>query len=495
MANKKLICMHEQNFEKQVQQKMEELSLMPSAPVWQKVEEQIRKKKDRRHLIFWLLPLLLAGGSAWWLLSGTNDRVATNSTVSVTKKQPVPAATAPASSPESSAPSTRQEEVKGTPSGQSQSASTSGTIKYNNLTIRTNLPKLPAQPNLPHRINRSGNQETPPSLGETTIARKSEGTLTSLKKEEEPRKEALVSRPETTIRTETNTVSGTATDSASSREAVAVTEPKEVIPPATPVVTPSPSGAVDSNTLAPAAPQELNIRKWEWTVHAEAGVTSVLAELFELPSTRNYDAFSSPAQFTSGNFFAYYPSQQEAGPAFSAGATAKRRISSRLKLTAGIQYNYYSTQLAVGQQKNAATATAATVPFARQATAADNAYLPGVQNDYTNRYHFIQLPVGLEYRVLRNLPLQVQGGIAVAHLVKTNALSYDYQAQAYYEKLDAYNATQLHLFTNFNYTVWKGKSKKLDVGPYVQYSLTELQKTAPDKNRLFSTGLRTQVSF
>jgi hypothetical protein len=35
--------MQEQNFEKQVQKKMEELSFTPSEPVWQKVEEEIRK--------------------------------------------------------------------------------------------------------------------------------------------------------------------------------------------------------------------------------------------------------------------------------------------------------------------------------------------------------------------------------------------------------------------------------------------------------------------
>jgi len=60
-------------FEKQVQQKMEELNFVPSEPVWEKIEEQIRKKKDRRKAFLWLpfLLLLLAGGS-WWL-SSTNE--------------------------------------------------------------------------------------------------------------------------------------------------------------------------------------------------------------------------------------------------------------------------------------------------------------------------------------------------------------------------------------------------------------------------------------
>ena len=60
-------------FEKQVQQKMEELDLVPSAPVWQKIEAQIRQKKDRRRLILWIpmLLILLLGGT-WWL-SQTNE--------------------------------------------------------------------------------------------------------------------------------------------------------------------------------------------------------------------------------------------------------------------------------------------------------------------------------------------------------------------------------------------------------------------------------------
>ena len=90
MANKKLICMHEQNFEKQVQQKMEELSLQPSAPVWQKVEEQIQKKRDRRRVLFWLFPLLVVGGSTYWLLSGTNSSLTPGSSAHVQKQQAAP---------------------------------------------------------------------------------------------------------------------------------------------------------------------------------------------------------------------------------------------------------------------------------------------------------------------------------------------------------------------------------------------------------------------
>src|SRR3954468_20665378 len=55
-------------FEKQVQKKMEELDLVPSAPVWEKIEEQIRRKTDRRMVSLWVpLLFLLLGGGVWML--------------------------------------------------------------------------------------------------------------------------------------------------------------------------------------------------------------------------------------------------------------------------------------------------------------------------------------------------------------------------------------------------------------------------------------------
>lgn len=66
--------MQEQNFEKQVQQKMTELSLTPSTPVWIKLEEQLRKKRDRRRLFFWLpLVAISLSGGVWMLQHKFNN--------------------------------------------------------------------------------------------------------------------------------------------------------------------------------------------------------------------------------------------------------------------------------------------------------------------------------------------------------------------------------------------------------------------------------------
>lgn len=478
--------MHEQNFEKQVQQKMEELSLTPSAPVWQKVEEQIRKKKDRRRLLFWLLPLLMVvGGSAGWMIWSTGKGAGSIDSVQITHQPVTPVDVVQEKAVVNTAPGIKE---------QDQTTKSTGNVNDKDEITAYKQPGITAKPpklttslttSRPKMIEKEGLSPTDEITSEekTTKAKQAE---TISNEEVETLKEVAANREE-----ESRTNTAAPDTAASSGQEVITNKVPEITPPAAPATTLPLSE--DSATLVQKEPVKKKPSRWLWTAHAEGGVASVWSSLFELPSTRSQFMYSSPAQYSGGNFFAYYPSPQEEGPAFAAGFTAKRILNARTKLTAGVQYNFYSTTMAVGQEKNASTS--AMVPYARQSSAADNSYLPGTQNQYRNRYHFIQLPIGIEYQVLRKIPLQVHGGLSVAQLVSTNALLYDYNAQAYYQNSRAFNTTQLHLFTNLTYPVWKRKAVRLDLGPYVQYSLTELQKKAPDKNRLFSTGLRTQFSF
>src|SRR5687768_15749932 len=83
--------MQKQNFENKVQQKMEELSFVPSEPVWHKIEEGIRKKKERRRIIFWIIfPLMLLSGGSYLYLSNTkqDQNLSANTNVVKDHKEP-----------------------------------------------------------------------------------------------------------------------------------------------------------------------------------------------------------------------------------------------------------------------------------------------------------------------------------------------------------------------------------------------------------------------
>src|SRR5215217_5218620 len=80
--------MQENNFEKRVQEKLDELRLTPSEPVWQNLEVAIRKKKERR-LVFWLLPFFLAtGGLIWWQAATWQNEKVVQQPVAKTPPEP-----------------------------------------------------------------------------------------------------------------------------------------------------------------------------------------------------------------------------------------------------------------------------------------------------------------------------------------------------------------------------------------------------------------------
>jgi hypothetical protein len=472
MANQKLICMHEQNFEKQVQQKMEELSLTPSAPVWQKVEGQIRKDKDRRRLIFWLLPLLLVGGGAWWLLSGTGGSLAPDAATGMTQ-QPTTPASAPAQVPASATAADHKDQMDLTPTA----PATVSVPSYNPSAI---IPSATNRQSGQTARNLTALQETTPP--QTDIFTEKEPLVVS--------KETASGNKETAISKEATDLPLRGTDTATG-EVATNTQPVDV-PQALKAAPETKLAAPDSSAVVQKAPaKKIRTSKWKWTVHAEAGITSEQSSLFRLPTARTADlAYNGPAQGAS-SFRIYIPASIKEGSAYSAGITVKRLLGGRTRLTAGLQYNFYSTLTTVGQKADTSTI----VPYASRARVVADSYRPGRQTDYRNRYQFIQVPVGIEHQVFRKIPLHLHTGVSLAHLVHTNALLYDTNAQVFYKNNNAFNRTQWHLFTNLTYTLWKGKTVLLNAGPYVQYGLTDLQKTASENSRLFSAGVHTQVSF
>jgi hypothetical protein len=57
--------MHENNFEKQVREKMDQLGFDPADTVWANVDKEINRERKRRSPVFWiffLTGIMIAGG-------------------------------------------------------------------------------------------------------------------------------------------------------------------------------------------------------------------------------------------------------------------------------------------------------------------------------------------------------------------------------------------------------------------------------------------------
>src|SRR6476620_5444187 len=75
------------NFEKQVKEKMDELTFVPTAPVWEQIQKQIRAKKDRRRFLLWLPLLILVTGTGTWLLKYGQTNKAEHKTADIKMHQ------------------------------------------------------------------------------------------------------------------------------------------------------------------------------------------------------------------------------------------------------------------------------------------------------------------------------------------------------------------------------------------------------------------------
>ena len=245
--------------------------------------------------------------------------------------------------------------------------------------------------------------------------------------------------------------------------------------------------------------------KLQWRARAAAGVSGIATSAFKfLPvasSGVNTDAQSLFDQTASLNFgngpsnaVVNHNPEVYSSFSFSAGADVRKNVTGRLDITAGLGYSYYSTAIYIGSKINAAT----TLSRVNEQVKVNDYFLAsGINKErYTNQYHYIELPIGLDWKVLKKKPLQWHSGVTISHLIATNALYYSNQQNVYYKDEGVFNKTQFSLFTDLSYRIIKLKSGALYAGPQLQLGLSNLlKKEAYGTQHLFFAGLNTHFDF
>ena len=114
--------------------------------------------------------------------------------------------------------------------------------------------------------------------------------------------------------------------------------------------------------------------------------------------------------------------------------------------------------------------------------------------DYQNRYHFIGIPLSIDWQVFKTIPLTLQAGLALQQLISTNALFYDARTNVYYSDKDAFKSTQLFSSIGLSYNIFNRSGSSLLLGPQLQYAISNLEKNGSGKH-IFSLGLSAQFLF
>ncbi len=447
--------MQENEFEKQVQQKMDELRLRPSDAVWLKIEVKIPKEKRRRWiLIFW--PVVLIGflyGGYIFLNKNFNPQLPQQETKKLTQNNN----------------STKETKANSNSIKNNDSLiSNKQTIAKVELTRSPQKQKIKVQGKLKIKSNYGIT-----SLKNTPSAKPISDTTASIVEDEKlntaiktPQQEILVDKPGNIFTNENESAkSGEVNFQKDANEIKKKTIPNE-------------ENKINGNKKVVA-----NKKSWNFGFSFSAGISGAANNLFEnlfgdvqkSASLQNNPAASG--SYTLG--VVPTPSFIRSSLAFITGIFAEKNISEKTIFTTGLNYKLFSTTNRVGTDS---------ATFLR---AYNNV------NTYHNFYHFIEIPISLKFQIadLKKIKLYWNTGFSISQLISAKALQFNYSRGLYYRDNSLFNKTQTGFNTGLDIGFSSKQKTSFLIGPYLNYGITKIANEGYNKHHFTFIGLKAQYLF
>lgn len=436
--------MHEKEFERSVQQSLEDLSFAPSAPVWQQVEARIRAPRKKRRLIFWLLPLFIAGGAAVWLWQdgAGSPHTSTTDNQIVTTHKPVKKETSNQKETNSVAIENNVAENK-----------PAAFIEKENSFLNANriFPKNKRFASAGDKVfARSGFTGT---IKAATDLKQDSFFIDALHETKQP---ILAARQVDSI----------------NRLAAMHNQLLENWQPD--------SALVKDIVLTNKKTQ----RRWHWSVQVQYGRSWAGSEGRIAASNLNFTADPAAAP-PSNNIQATVRD----GHFLSAGFLLHRSINSRISLSGGLQYSQYTQRISVGKKRMLGAGTSAS--FSRQMV-----YEAGSGGGYYyNKFEMLSLPLAVGVQPFHSLPLEAQLGIAPGYLFRNRALQYLPGTPYFTEVNPDVQRWQLPLQAAVHVQLYAGPKFGLRAGPFVNVHLTGINNRTATSRRFNAAGAALQFQL
>lgn len=465
-------------FEKQMQEQLDELQFSPSASVWQNVEGKIKDKKRRRVLVFILLPLLMGtlGISAYFILN--------NGKSSDLKGQ-----------------SAKNDQLQSRDHNANNTATKNGTNEF--PPIATGQPNAPSE-TTKNNSDEKGNLDVSRTPGRKIKHQLAPGDKTAIVKHSNSgEKQNLIDKASDI----SVAVNPPAVDKIPLvqdvqdpvQDAKNAGIPKDSIHIADAAVAKSDSKQDGTSTNQavrnPDAKQKKQSRI-HWGFDLSIGASTNHTEPFSI-SASTRDAITQ----VNSPIIAYPRAQaippSTIGPGFATmmGAVAEWKISARSSLSSGLKYRYASSMISVGTEGDT-TAFSQTASSSFNSSQRFTVYSGPRYNNYVNKYHFLSIPVEYHWLINKQAPLQWDAGVSMDYLIATNALVYSSSfGGVYYKNDEAFNKTHFLVSTGLTYRFRPKMGVEWSVGPQMSFDTRPLTDESGSRQYLLYTTINVRVLF
>jgi hypothetical protein len=472
---KKTDHMQDPEFEKQVQKKMEELNFSPSDSVWKTVEKEIKMDR-KRNRGFFLLFLCLG-----FVLSGLVYVL-----ISLEKYENRKSAGYPNQKPQSSTAFEREASAK--QRIQSGKLVTSpvvrdiGKLDPETEKIRKNSPV--SQP--VHKIETASNiakNKNSEKFGRASIPKKDRavGIASNSYTFNNDKKMNKSAEPWTAVDGNRKTQTDTAN---------ILVEKISVLP----VKTQGMDSSKSTEEMTESAKNTDKSKKksaWHLGFTAAPGLSSIEQELFQTGRVADPAAFNSFAPGGGGGTRSS-PSSFKQGISVSAGLFLKRSINKKISLSIGLNYHYYTTKIQTGSKVDSFLLIYPYNVTNNGSVALPAYYRSGSAENFTNHYHFIELPVFLQLQLnhSRKIPLYWEAGASLSQFISSDGLHFNSASGVYYKDNGLFNKTQFSVSSSFLVS-FSCHHALFQVGPQLQYYFTDLLKNNQgNKEHLIFGGVK-----
>jgi len=511
--------MQESEFEKNIQQKMEELNLTPSASVWNKVELSLpEKEKPGRWIFFLLLFGFLAGGAL--LLWNNNNNNNNGKEKIVTTKNSIQKNNA------------EHSVIRNEKTNQTFVDSNSSFAQKQNVTTVNNKSNLNSKNVIvassktnSKRTNNANNKKTQAIVDSNSSFAQKQNVTTVNNKNSLNSKGVIIASSKTGSKASKKTSNKTIPINTAAKiadEGIAIahrnqykTKQKTHVKIKIPVATGeeeknnemtndvvSADTIKDSSQVVISAPiqdkpigvnkeiendsstiikkdtsqavtkaieKKRNNKKWKHGIEAALGLTNVKSNLFNTGNSylsAVTGPFSGPPVFIA-------PSSPTQSLAVGAGFFIEKELTNHWKFTTGFNYVYQSSLLNVGAKEDSGR----TFRFANSSVATTQGYyLTGNTSTYKNNFHLLEIPLFMEYKFSKKTAFYLQGGTTIDYLLQSNALIYNAGYNEYFTHKELFNKLLLSITAGAGVSLAQKTKLPFSVGYRFKYSFGSIIK-------------------